>query len=139
MTTTVSTEATDLEEFRLRARTWLADNMERREGPFRRHEIDYYTPEVVAANRARQRKLFDGGFAGLTWPKEYGGQGLPGAYEAVFAEESSPYLMPDFGVLSGTTFAVCVPTMIAHASPELLERFVPQVLAGDALVCQFFS
>jgi len=138
-TTEVSTGAPDLEEFRLRARAWLADNMERRAGPPVRHEIGHYTPEVVAANRARQRRLFDAGFAGLTWPEEYGGQGLPGAFEAVFAEESSPYLMPDFGVLSGTTFAVCVPTMLAHASPELLERFVPQVLAGDALMCQFFS
>jgi alkylation response protein AidB-like acyl-CoA dehydrogenase len=137
---TDATEVPDLEEFRARARAWLAANMERRDGPaVARRDADHYTPEVIATNRARQRKLFDAGLAGLTWPKEYGGQGLPDAFESAFGEEAAPYEMPDFGVLTGTTFGICVPTMIAHGSPELLARFVPLVLAGDALVCQFFS
>jgi alkylation response protein AidB-like acyl-CoA dehydrogenase len=134
-----TTDAPDLHQFRERVRTWLAENMERRDSPPVHHEVDYYTPEVMAESRARQRKLFDAGLAGLTWPTEAGGQGLPGAYQRVFNEESADYLMPDFGVLGGTTFGVCVPTIIRYGSPELLARFVPKVLAGDALVCQFFS
>ena len=63
--------------------------MPRREGPATDHGVDYYTPEVMAANRALQRRLFEGGYAGITWPTEYGGQGLPGAYESAFLEEAA--------------------------------------------------
>jgi alkylation response protein AidB-like acyl-CoA dehydrogenase len=127
------------EAYRLRVRAWLADNLSRRDAPARVHPIDHYTPEVMAANRALQRKLFEGGYAGISWPAAYGGQGLPPEFESAFLEEAAAYVTPDFGVLTATTFHICVPTMLAHASPEFLRRFVPMVLAGDALVCQFFS
>jgi alkylation response protein AidB-like acyl-CoA dehydrogenase len=129
----------DLDGYRRQVRAWLAEHCERRDGPREFHEIDYYTPEVMATNRALQRVLFEGGYAGITWPEEYGGQGLPAEYEIAFLDEASDYLLPDFGVLTGTTFHVCVPTMIAYGQPEFLQEFVPRVLAGEALVCQFFS
>ena len=129
----------DVEQYRMRARSWLADNLERRHGPLERHDVDHYTPEVMAANRALQQTLYEGGYAGITWPKEFGGGGMSAAYEQIFSEEADGYVLPDFGILSNTTFAICLPTMIAHASPELLSWFVPKVLAGRALVCQFFS
>ncbi|HUJ64434.1 MAG TPA: hypothetical protein VLX59_02785, partial [Acidimicrobiales bacterium] len=75
MTTPSDAEAGALAEYRLEARAWLAQNLERRDGPAPDHGIEHYTPEVIAANRALQRLLFDGGYAGITWPKEYGGQG----------------------------------------------------------------
>ncbi|MGP0029379.1 MAG: acyl-CoA dehydrogenase family protein [Acidimicrobiales bacterium] len=128
-----------MEEYRRRARAWLAANVPRRDGPVEAHRIGYYTPDVMAANRSLQRRLFEAGYAGITWPREYGGQGLPTAYELAFLQEAAPYAMPDFGALSGTTFSVCVPTMLAHATPEFLRHFVPRVMAGEALVCQFFS
>jgi alkylation response protein AidB-like acyl-CoA dehydrogenase len=140
MTISITTdEIPEVDEFRQQARTWLADNLERRDGPAIWYNVDHYTPEVMATNRALQRKLYEGGYAGISWPKEYGGGGLPPKYDAIFAEEARDYVMPQFGVLSGTTFQICVPTMIAHGSPELLTWFVPKVLAGEALVCQFFS
>ena len=49
------------------------------------------------------------------------------------------YVMPDCGVLTLTTFGVCVPTMLAFGPPELLRDLVPKVLAGEVLICQFFS
>jgi alkylation response protein AidB-like acyl-CoA dehydrogenase len=128
-----------LVEYRRAARAWLAENMPRREGPAEDHDIDSFTPEVMAANRALQRRLFEGGYAGITWPREYGGQGLPPAYESAFLQEAAPFALPDFGALTITTFYVCVPTMLAYAPPEFLRRFVPKVLAGEELVCQFFS
>ena len=110
-----------------------------RDGPALDHGVDHYTPEVMAANRALQRRLFEGGYAGITWPMEYGGQGLPSEYEWAFVDEAAGYVLPDFGALTITTFYVCVPTMLAYAPPEFLRRFVPRVLAGEELVCQFFS
>ncbi len=134
-----SVEDEVLGDYRRAARVWLAENMPRRRGRPPDHEVDYYTPEVMATNRALQRRLFEGGYAGITWPREYGGQGLSSAYEWAFLEEAADFTLPDFGALTITTFYVCVPTMLAYAAPEFLSRFVPKVLAGEQLVCQFFS
>ncbi len=128
-----------LDDYRRTARTWLAAHLPRREGPAEDHDIGYYTPDVMAENRELQRRLYEGGYAGITWPKEYGGQGLTREYESAFWDEAVDFVLPDFGALSITTFYVCVPTMLTSASPEFLRRFVPRVLAGEQLVCQFFS
>ena len=133
-------EAADVREFRVRARTWIADNLDpcpEPQGEARRAED--YTPEVLARGRALQRRLWEGGYAGITWPTRYGGQGLSPAHEAAFLEEARGFQLPDFGYLRATTFEVCVPTMIAHGPEEFLARFVPRVLAGEVLVCQYFS
>jgi len=139
VTSSTSGDWDEREAYRLRVRTWLADNLSPRDAPARVHAIDHYTPEVMRTNRALQRQLFEGGYAGISWPAAYGGQGLTPEFESVFLEEAAAYVTPDFGVLTATTFHICVPTMLAHASPEFLRRFVPKVLAGEALVCQFFS
>jgi alkylation response protein AidB-like acyl-CoA dehydrogenase len=140
MTTSTVTEALpDVHEYRAQARAWLTENFERRTTTWHLREVGYYTPEVMEASRALQRKLYEAGYAGISWPRAYGGGGLPTEYESIFDEESQGFVMPDFGVLTGLTFMICVPTMLAHGSPELLSWFVPKVLAGEALVCQFFS
>jgi alkylation response protein AidB-like acyl-CoA dehydrogenase len=126
---------TDLDEYRSQVRAWLPANLDRRT----RAADDPHTPEHVATHRHIQRRLFDGGFAGISWPAEYGGGGLSSAHERAFAEEAAPYETPDFGVLSVTTFGSCVPTMLKHADPPYLSRHVPAVLRGEQLWCQFFS
>ena len=71
---------------------WLAKNAppsERaRVNPLEGHEIESEaeTARRVAEARAFQRSLFDAGFAGISWPTEYGGKGLPTAYQRVFEE-----------------------------------------------------
>jgi alkylation response protein AidB-like acyl-CoA dehydrogenase len=97
------------------------------------------TPEVLNPERDLQRKLYLAGYAGIAWPQEYGGQGLSPAHESVFAELARDYQMPDLGIAGGTTFSVCGPTMLAHASPAFLKRHVPKMLAGERLVVQLFS
>ena len=129
----------DLERYRQQARAWIAENLEKLDAPAGIRVVDYYTPDVMAANRALQRRMFDAGYAGISWPREYGGQGLDRAYEAVFNAEAAGFATPDFGVLGGTTSSACVPTMLAHADPHFLRTFVPKVLSGEILVCQFFS
>ena len=83
--------------------------------------------------------MYEAGYAGITWPKEYGGQGLHPAYERAFAQEARGYVLPDLGIAGGATLGVCGPTMVAHASPAFLAREVPRMLSGDAIVAQFFS
>jgi alkylation response protein AidB-like acyl-CoA dehydrogenase len=127
----------DLEEYRALARAWLAEHLPRRGDAAPAGEAD--PGHTLDASRARQRSLFEGGYAGISWPARYGGQGLPRHYEVAFLAEAAGFWLPDFGPLGATTFQICVPTMLRHGSPEFLQEFVPSVLAGEALVCQFFS
>lgn len=129
----------DLESYRLRARAWIEINLEPRSSPVGHRGIEHFTPEVVAENRRRQRALFDAGYAGINWPTEVGGQGLTAAHEAIFAEEAQAFELPDFGALTNTTFHVCGPMIVAHASSEFARDLGPKILAGEALICQYFS
>lgn len=130
-----------VEEFRSAARVWLAENLEPIDASKGKslRGVDNLSADDFPAERALQRKLHDAGYTGISWPEEYGGQGLSVQHEAAFIEESAGYRMPNFGVLGGTTNLVCAPTMLAHATPEFLERHIPRVLTGDELFVQFFS
>jgi alkylation response protein AidB-like acyl-CoA dehydrogenase len=118
----------------------MVDNLERRDpakGSVRVRGIDHKTREGIIPQRALQRKLFDAGFAGISWPTEYGGQGLTPAHERAFNEEALAYVLPDFGVAGGVT--VCARIMLVYASPEFLRLHIPKILSGEAMWVQFFS
>jgi alkylation response protein AidB-like acyl-CoA dehydrogenase len=132
----------DVETFRARARDWMAANLPRREA--RRDAkslrgLHEFTRGQIEAERPKQRKLHEAGFVGITWPVEYGGQGLTPAHERAFLEEAEAFELPDFGIAGGTTFGVCVPVMLAHASEDFKRRHLPRIAAGDELWAQFFS
>ena len=84
-----------------------------------------------------QRIKYDNGWAGLTWPKEFGGQGLTGILEGVFKEEEAKR------VSATGIFAVSIgmvgPTLIAHGTQEQQEHFLPRMLKGEDCWCQLFS
>jgi alkylation response protein AidB-like acyl-CoA dehydrogenase len=122
----------DVETFRARARTWLAERMPRREG---RREMAQ--DERVARNRELQRTLFDGGFAGIVFPTEYGGQGLTPQHQRAFTEESAPYEMPL--LFNVPTLGILAPTLLEFGSEEQKQRHLPAILRGDELWVQFLS
>ncbi|MGD9794227.1 MAG: acyl-CoA dehydrogenase family protein, partial [Acidimicrobiia bacterium] len=93
----------------------------------------------LARQRSLQRKVFEGGYAGITWPIRYGGRGLGAEHERAFTREASNYVMPDLGIAGGTTALVCGPTVLVHATDDFRSRHAPAMLAGDELWVQFFS
>jgi alkylation response protein AidB-like acyl-CoA dehydrogenase len=133
----------ELEAYRTRAREWLAGNLERRALRSTAGATNFGAGDkddaAIALQRELQHKLYDAGYAGITWPSEYGGQGLHPWFERAFVEEARAFVLPDLGLVGGATLHVCAPTMLAHASPEFLRRHIPRILAGDELVAQFFS
>src|SRR6185437_6591144 len=80
----------DVESFRQRARAWLKAEMPLPDTA--RPELG--SEERWARARTLQRQLYDAGFAGICYPREYGGQGLSFAHQQAFSEESLPYEMP---------------------------------------------
>ena len=87
-------------------------------------------PDVVAASRVLQRKLFDAGYAGISYPEEYGGRGLTAAHERAFREEAVGYVTPDFGGAGSVTFAAIGRSMLAHASHGVPRTAHPEDPSG---------
>jgi alkylation response protein AidB-like acyl-CoA dehydrogenase len=87
--------------------------------------------------RQWQRTLFEAGYAGLTWPREYGGQGLDERMRAIFTEECDRVGAPERLNIIGEDFAG--PT-IAHAGTDVQkQRYLRPILAGEEIWCQLFS
>jgi alkylation response protein AidB-like acyl-CoA dehydrogenase len=120
--------------FRAAAREWLTANAKPLTGraPIRPDEAEH-----VRACKAWQRTLSEGGWAGITWPVEYGGRGASPIQAAIFNQEQSR-----FDVATGV-FAVGIgmvgPTLIAHGTPEQKRRYLDPLLRGEEVWCQLFS
>ena len=104
-----------VEQFRLRARSWLSTKMPHDSGNSERtnhdNPADYF-------NRMRelQRILWDGGFAGIAWPAQYGGLGLSPQHQHVFTEECANYEMPIS--LNVPTFGILAATLLEFGSED---------------------
>jgi alkylation response protein AidB-like acyl-CoA dehydrogenase len=97
----------------------------------------YDEETYIARCRAWQRTVYAGGWAGLTWPEEYGGRGGRPIDQVIFNQEQARY-----GVSNGAfmvSIGMAGPTILAHGSKAQKARFLPPMLRGDELWCQLFS
>ncbi len=121
--------------FRDELRAWLKVNLP---APF---TGDTSTPEGAHAEfeylRDWQKKVFEGGWAGISWPKEYGGRGAGLIEQAIFQEEfalaGAPTLVNALGL------AIIGPTIIAEGTEAQKQRFVSKILSCEEIWCQGFS
>lgn len=123
---------TPAENFRLRAREWLTLNIPAAPAP-----MDGAGSRDYAL--AWQRRQFDGGWAGLAWPKESGGCGLSVIEQIIWFEEyaraSAPSsLDPMFVALNHAG-----PTLLACGTDEQKAKHLPRILRGEVIWCQGFS
>ncbi len=117
------------QEFRDEVRGWLEAN---HPGP---------TPEGDDAGfefrRAWQRKLNERGWAGLSWPEQYGGSGATLFEQAIFSEElaraSAPQMANTLGLAMGG------PTVIGHGTDAQKDRYLAPILSAEEIWCQGFS
>ncbi len=126
----------DLDAYRQRLRAWLAENMPKLAPGA---DWDPLRDDDDRASRARelQRRLYDGGFAGICYPREYGGQGLPIEYQRVFDQESQGYELP--ALFSVPTLSICGPTVLEFGTEAQKQRYIPAFIRGDELWVQFMS
>ena len=121
------------DDFRSRARAWLAANATRRSTDDEAEAESRGQASVLAEQKAFQAKLYDAGFAGITWPKEYGGQGLTSAEQIVWSQESRDYDLP-----TGVFFiGLSMPgnTILEVGSEAQKKRFLPRMLRGEEIWC----
>lgn len=81
--------------------------------------------------------LHEAGYAGLTWPAEYGGAGLPATYQGIFAEECAQVGVPEHPNVIGVNMVG--PTLIRYGTPAQREQHLRPILTGEQLFCQGFS
>jgi alkylation response protein AidB-like acyl-CoA dehydrogenase len=121
-------------EFRERVRRWLNEvTVPRAPGTADRAD----TAEQVEAGRQWQRRKQAAGFGGLTWPAEFGGQGRDAIDQIIWDQEASAFDVAEEAFIVSTMLAG--PTIIDVGRPEQRGRFLPPILAGDAVWCQLFS
>ena len=112
-------DSPDEAAFRDEVRAWLKDNL------------------PAGDSREWSRKLYDAGFAGMTWPEEYGGRGAPYSHQAIVLEEFARAEAPQhMGVIG---LGMAGPTIMAHGTEEQKRRYLPRILSADEIWCQGFS
>jgi alkylation response protein AidB-like acyl-CoA dehydrogenase len=89
------------------------------------------------ADREWSRKLGEAGYAGLTWPKEYGGSGAPYSHQAIFLEEIARSEAP--GHIGVIGIGMAGPTIMAWGTDAQKERYLSKILTAEEIWCQGFS
>ncbi|WP_238364193.1 acyl-CoA dehydrogenase family protein [Mesobacterium pallidum] len=118
--------------FRDAARAWLLDNKPATRAPEDGSESRAFALDWLA-------KLYDGGWGGLAWPKDYGGQGLPPARLLLWYEEYVRARAPSTLDCSFVALNHAGPTLIACGTEAQKATHLPRILKGQSIWCQGFS
>ncbi len=123
--------------FRAEVRAFLTANAERKNGDNAAYRGRFNDAELLARAKAWQAKKAAAGFAGITWPKTWGGRGGTPIQQVIYNQEEAGFVVPR-GVFE-IGLGMCIPTLMAYAAPEQLERYVRPALRGEEVWCQLFS
>jgi len=123
------------QKFRDELRAWLADHAPKdwtgRKAPG--HSME----EHFAYLRAWQKRVYEGGWDGISWPRQYGGRGASVIEQVIFTEEMARASAPPLANVLG--LALIGPTIIAHGTAAQKERFLTKILSAEEIWCQGFS
>ncbi|HJQ96167.1 MAG TPA: acyl-CoA dehydrogenase family protein, partial [Acidimicrobiia bacterium] len=130
-------------QFRDEAIDWLEANAQRPHAP-------QIAPSAIVAEwskeeekqklaeaRAWQKRKFDAGWAGIAWPKAYGGRGAGVVEYGIFSAEEARFDVPHDALVVGLGW--CGPAILLLGNEEQRQRLLPPLLAGEEVWCQLFS
>jgi alkylation response protein AidB-like acyl-CoA dehydrogenase len=145
----------DLATYRAECREWLASRLELRPAetgaearPWGAGSDDVSVFHDLSFDEERdlldkamkwQQVKCDAGYGAITWPEEYGGAGLPAAYQDAFNEEEAAFDAPTQHETFSVTVRLIAPTISLFGTEQQRERFVRRFLRADELCCQLFS
>ena len=132
--------STQEEAFRKEVRDWLEENM--KELPEWWGKRDVLGPPIDSDEYHQfslwwHRKLYDAGFVGIAWPKEYGGRGATPIEQVIFNQELAKNRAPVPTNALGIGW--CGPTIMHAGTEEQKKRFLPKILSAEEIWCQGFS
>ncbi len=124
--------------FRAEVRAFLAANAERRKpGTAEGYRSSQSAPGALQRAKAWQAKKHAAGFAGITWPVEWGGRGGTPIQQVIYNQEEARYVVPRGFFEIG--LGMCIPTLCTWGSEEQRHRYAPPALRGEEIWCQLFS
>jgi alkylation response protein AidB-like acyl-CoA dehydrogenase len=128
------------EAFRDELKQWLAVHMKELPEWYRQRDIP--GPEIDSQEYHDfsvwwHRKLYDAGFVGITWPREYDGRGGTIMEQVIFYEEIARHRAP--GLSNGHGIGWCGPAFLAHGTEEQKKRYLPKILSAEEIWCTFYS
>ena len=118
--------------FRDEVRSWLKANK-----PTKDESAAEGQKAFIEGRRAWQKKLYEAGYVGITWPKEYGGRGAGLMEQLIFNDEMILAQTPE--PINVIGLGMGGPVVIAHGTEEQKRRYLAPLLAGDEIWCQGFS
>jgi alkylation response protein AidB-like acyl-CoA dehydrogenase len=120
-------------QFRDELRTWLQTNVPKDWNEWREKPMEESFPYL----RAWQRKLYEGGWAAVSWPREYGGRSASLMQQSIFWEEMARVEAPPMANSLG--LGLIGPTIIAYGTDAQKKRYIPKILSAEEIWCQGFS
>lgn len=133
MTRTAGDGPTD---FEAKARAFLEANVPLRSEVDKPGE-DLHGAEIIERERALQAKIYDAGFAALTQPKEYGGQGLSEAESIVWQSLTTDYAVPRMAF--AVSHGMCGPIINLLGTDAQKKKYLPDLWRGETIFAQMFS
>jgi alkylation response protein AidB-like acyl-CoA dehydrogenase len=124
------------EALRAEIRRWLDAHLPAAERDTSRR-VFASTADEIAYLTAWQRRLFDGGWVGLQWPRAYGGRGLTLMEQAICQEELARARAPQ--LVNRVGINLVGPTLITHGTEAQKQRYLPKILTAEEIWCQLFS
>lgn len=121
-------------KFRDELRAWLQANVP---SDWEKHRTEDEMRERFEFLRAWQKKVYQAGWAGISWPKEYGGRGASLMEQVIFTEEMARAAAPPLANVLG--LSLIGPTIIAFGTDAQKKRFLANILSADEIWCQGFS
>jgi alkylation response protein AidB-like acyl-CoA dehydrogenase len=118
--------------FRDEVRAWLNANKPRENGSAGEGQKGF-----IESRRKWQKKLYDAGYVGITWPKEYGGRGAGFMEQLIFNDEMILAQAPE--PINVIGLGMGGPVVIAHGTEEQKKQYLPPLLSAEEIWCQGFS
>ncbi|HVD45731.1 MAG TPA: acyl-CoA dehydrogenase family protein [Candidatus Limnocylindria bacterium] len=123
------------EAFRQEVRTWLESNLP---SEWANGGVGGYREDADEdMQRQWQRRLHDGGWLKLSWPRDAGGRAATPIMQAIYHEEMAKAGAP--AILGRLGVSLLAPTLLVHGSPWQKEQYVEKILSGELVFCQGFS
>ena len=113
------------ESFRQQVRQWLTDNLPKKK------------LETIEDRKEWHRKLYEAGYLGMGWPKEYGGQNARPMEQAIVGAEMARVNAP--AAVNGLGIGIVGPTIIHHGTEAQKQRYIRNILTAEEIWCQLYS
>lgn len=129
-------DSVETANFRSQVKAWLVENLPPHWDASAARDLSV-ADRWLLFGRGWERKLFEAGLNGVSWPQDSGGQGLSILEEIVLLEELAIVDVPES--INSIAKTMLGPTMIIHGDQMQRSRFLPAILRGEHIWCQGFS